>query len=247
MTGAQLQVKHPLPAAAAIDFHTCRGPDHWTWAAAIAISAALRRGLQAQARARLLLSGGHSPTPVLQALSRAPLEWDRIDVALVDERWLLPEDPDSNAYLVREHLLRHYAAAAHFQPMTGADCSIEGAVKAANLHACQPATVVVLGMGADGHTASLFPGMRGLDAALSSQDDYVATDATGCAGAGPWPRRISLTPAGLASAHARLLLIRGAEKRATFERALAGDDAHEFPVRIAFTSPGARLQVYWSP
>jgi 6-phosphogluconolactonase len=226
-------------------FHDCQDDDAWTWTAAVAISSALRRELEQQPRARLLLSGGTTPAPVLRALSKAPLEWSRVDVGLVDERWLLPSDTDSNAYLVSTHLLRNHAAAAHFDPLTRPGRNIEMALGAANLHAQQAPTVIVLGMGDDGHTASLFPHMPGLDAALASPLAYVAVDATGCPGAGRWPRRISLTPTGLAPAPTRLLLLRGAGKRKVFERALAGTDTREMPVRIAFTTPGAALDVYW--
>ena len=230
-----------------VSLHEFRNDDQWSWAAAVAIAAALRRDLMAQPRARLLLSGGTTPAPVFRALSQAPLEWERVDVALVDERWLRPDDPDSNAHLVREHLLRGHAAGARFEPLTRPGRSIEEAVADANLHARQGAGTVVLGMGDDGHTASLFPRMRGLDDALDSRNAYVAVDATGCPGAGPWTRRISLTPAGLVPAHTRLLLLRGAGKRARFEEALAGNDQREMPVRLAFLTPGAALQVYWAP
>jgi 6-phosphogluconolactonase len=233
-------------------FHACRNDDAWTWASAVAITAALRRELQARdgepaPRARLLLSGGTTPAPVFRALSQAPLDWQRVDIGLVDERWLLPSDLDSNAYLVHTHLLRNKAAAAHFEPLTRPGRGIEAAVAAANLHARQSPGVIVLGMGGDGHTASLFPGMQGLDAALNSPDSYVPVDASGCPGAGPWPRRISLTPAGLAPANSRILLLRGGDKRLVFEQALEGDDAHRMPIRIAFTTPGATLDVYWCP
>lgn len=238
-------VAEALPAS--MQFHTYRNDDQWAWAIAVAVSGALRRDLQQHARARLLLSGGTTPAPVFRALSKAPLEWQRIDVALVDERWLQPGDHDSNAWLVRENLLRNHAATARFETLTRPGRSIEEAVSAANLHARQPAGVVLLGMGDDGHTASLFPHMRGLDTALASRSDYVAVDATGCPGAGPWLRRISLTPFGLAPAHTRLLLLRGQDKREVFERALAGDDPREMPVRIAFTTPGAPLHVHWCP
>ena len=227
---------HPAPLA----LHEFRNGDQWSWAAAVAIAAALRRDLHERPRARLLLSGGSTPAPVFRALSQAPLDWERVDVALVDERWLLPEDPDSNAHLVREHLLRGHASAARFEPLTRAGRSIEAAVADANLLASQPAGIVVLGMGGDGHFASLFPRMRGLRDALDSPCAYVAVDATGCPGAGPWPRRISLTPAGLVPAHTRLLLLRGHDKREVFERALDGDDPLEMPVRVAFQAPGAR-------
>jgi 6-phosphogluconolactonase len=230
-----------------VSLHEFRNDDQWSWAAAVAIAAALRRDLVVQPRARLLLSGGTTPAPVFRALSQAPLEWARVDVGLVDERWLLPEDPDANARLVADNLLRSHAAEAHFEPLTRAGRGIGEAVADANLRALQPPGVAVLGMGDDGHTASLFPRMRGLAAALANPNPYVAVDASGCPGAGPWARRISLTPAGLAPAHTRLLLLRGAAKRARFEQALAGDDMQELPVRLAFLTPGAALQVYWAP
>src|SRR3546814_8470575 len=90
-------------------------------------------------------------------------------------------------------------------------------------------------MGDDGHTASLFPGMLGLEQALASPTAYVAVDASGCPGSGQWPRRISLTPAGLEPSRMRLLLIRGEHKRRLFERAMDGTDPLELPIRLAFT------------
>lgn len=238
---------HPAARRAPVTLHEFRNDDQWSWAAAVAVAAALRRDLEERPRARLLVSGGSTPAPVFRALSQAPLEWDRVDIGLVDERWLLPEDPDSNAHLVREHLLRGNAASAHFEPLTRPGRSIEAAVAHANLLASQPAGVVLLGMGSDGHFASLFPRMRGLRDAYESTSAYVAVDANGCPGAGPWQLRISLTPAGLAPAHTRLLLLRGEDKREVFERALEGSDPIEMPVRMAFQAPGAQLQVYWTP
>jgi 6-phosphogluconolactonase len=236
-----------LPRDPPVSLHEFRNDDQWSWAAAVSIAAALRRDLMAQPRARLLVSGGKTPAPVFRALSQAPLEWNRVDIALVDERWLQPDDPDSNARLVREHLLRSHAAAARFEPLTRPGLGIGEAVASANLHAHHSPGVVVLGIGDDGHTASLFPGMRGLSEALASRNAYVAVDATGCPGAGPWTRRISLTPAGLAPAHTRLLMLRGTAKRGHFVQALAGDDVRAMPVRISFLTPGAALQVYWAP
>lgn len=230
-----------------VRMHSYESLTQWIWGSAVAISSVLARDLQDKPRARLLLSGGSTPAPVYEALSKAPLAWDRIDVALVDERWLLPDDPDSNSRLIRESLLRNNAASARFENITRPGRSIEEAVNAANLHAQAAPGVVALGMGEDGHTASLFPGMQNLEAALSSPLPYVAVDATGCPGAGKFPRRISLTPTGLAPAHTRLLLIRGESKRRLFERVLDGDDPYEYPARIAFLTPGATLHVHWCP
>ena len=230
-----------------VEFQSFQDSTQWAWAAAVSLSSALRRSLETEPRTRLLLSGGRTPGPAYAALARAPLPWDRVDVALVDERWLLPDDPDANARLVRESLLADRAAAARFESITCPGRSVEEAVTVANMHAAHAAGIVVLGMGDDGHVASLFPGMIGLADALESPRPYVAVDATGCPGAGPWTRRVSLTPAGLAPAHTRLLLIRGARKREVLDQVLAGDDPMEFPVRIAFTTPGVPLRILWCP
>jgi 6-phosphogluconolactonase len=235
------------PAEQRVHFHAHADVDAWTDTSATAITYALGETLRERERARLLLSGGGTPEPVYRALSQADLDWPRIDVGLVDERWLQPDDPDSNTRLVRETLLQGRAAAAHFQALTRTGLGIEEAVRVANLHAHQAADVVVLGMGPDGHTASLFPHMRRLDEALAAPQAYVAVDATGCPGAGRFARRISLTPAGLAPSHARFLLIRGEAKRALFERAMQSGNLRDLPIRLAFTTPGASLQVHWAP
>ncbi|MDQ3617933.1 MAG: 6-phosphogluconolactonase [Pseudomonadota bacterium] len=208
----------------------------------------MRRDLQHRPRARLLLSGGGTPGPVYRALSIAPLEWDRIDVALVDERWLLPDDPDSNARLVRTHLLKHHAVAARLETMTQPGRRIEDVVASANAHAQQATSVAVLGMGEDGHTASMFPNMHELDRVLASRQPYVAVDASGCPGARQWHRRISLTPAGLARVPCRLLLLQGWHKREVFERAVDSGDVRRWPVLAALDDAHASpLQVHWYP
>lgn len=235
----------PSPARARFNSH--RDVDTWVWSCAVALAAILRRDLATHARARLLLSGGTTPAPVYRALSKAPLDWSRVDVALVDERWLQPDDPDSNALLVRETLLQNHAAAAHFEPLTRIGRTLEESVATANVLAHQSASVAVLGMGADGHTASLFPGSRDLPRALVSPRDYIVLDATGCPGAGAWPLRITLTPTGLSKARARMLLIRGESKRQVLDRALENNDAIRMPVRVAFSAPGAPLQIHWCP
>lgn len=237
----------PLETAQLV-WHGFSDLDTWRWASAVAIAAELRRDLQHRARGRLLLSGGAIVRPVYRALSKAPLEWDRIDVALVDERWLMPDDPDSNAHLVRTELLTHHAARARFEAMTQPGRAIEQAVAIANAHGRQPASIAVLAMGDDGHVASLFPHMPRLPLALASTQPYLSVDATGCAGAQRWLRRISLTPAGLRMSNSRLLLIRGANQRAVLEQARASGDVARWPVLAALDGHHERpLHVYWCP
>ena len=232
-------------AAATFAFHAWPDAEAWTHACTAAIVDALHARLRERPRAKLLLSGGGTPGPVYAALAGADLDWMRIDVCLVDDRWVPADDPGSNARLLRETLLRGDAAIA-FHPLVDIAAGLEASVQAASDAAArQPADVVVLGMGDDGHTASLFPGMRDLDAALRARAAYIAVDASGCPVAGRLTTRISLTPAGLAPAHTRLLLLRGADKRAVFERAAAGDDPAAMPIRIAL-APDAPLQVHWT-
>ncbi len=151
---------------------------------------------------------------------------------------------------MRKHHLADKASVARFIPLKfEADTPSVGARLASRALAALdcPFDVVILGMGEDGHTASLFPRMQNLDQALAAAAAYVPVDATGCPVAGKFLRRISLTPAGLAPAHTRLLLIRGESKRRLLERVLDGDDALEYPVRIGFTTPGADLHIHWCP
>jgi len=221
----------------------------WVKAAAQAIAGGLSQTLQHNGTACLLLSGGGTPAPVYTELAYQSLDWNGVEVGLVDERFLPEGDANRNDGLIRRTLLREMpitnaAAEAAFTALIAPGDTLESAVDAAN-QTRQAASVVVLGMGDDGHTASLFPGMRNLDAALSAKTPYVAVDATGCPGSQTWPLRISLTPAGLAAATTRILLIRGEGKRTLFERALAGDDVQEYPVRTAWITPGAVLDVYW--
>lgn len=218
------------------------------WASAIAgaTADALRADLAMGDGARLLLSGGTTPAPVYRALTLHGLDWGRVRAALVDERWLPPGDADSNAELVRATLLDGPAALARFEPLLMPDRDLDETVRAAN-RMSRPSSVALLGMGPDGHTASLFPHAPSLPQALSAREDYISFDASGCAGAGAWPLRISITPAGLAKARHRLLLVRGEPKRRLLQRAIAGSDVLELPVRALFSLPGQPLHIHWCP
>ena len=218
----------------------------WVHAAAADIAHCLEAELAARGRARILLSGGTTPAPVYAQLAIAALDGPRITVGLVDERWLSPQDSASNARLVRESLLDR-ADVGRFEPLVREGLTLAESVHAANVEAehAQEACVAVLGMGNDGHTASLFPGSADLDRALASPLPYAALDASGCPVAGDWPLRITLTPAGLARTRHRLLLLRGETKREVFLRALQGDDVRELPIRAALGIGLEPVRVHW--
>ncbi len=231
-----------------VQWHESASASAWIDGAVHAINTALDASLQRYDRAMLLLSGGSTPAPVLRALASVDVDWPRVVVSLVDERDVPADDAASNAHLVRETLLHDRAAAATFWPLREGAPTLDDAVASANRRwreARLPTAAVVLGMGDDAHTASLFPGARGLPVALAADGPYVKFDARDRVGAGAWPWRITLTPYAWQAADARLLLLRGAGKRAVFERALAGADVFAAPVLAAVDVDGPPLQVHW--
>ena len=134
-----------------------------------------------------------------------------------------------------------------FEPLVRPGLSLAESVHAANLEATHApdACMAVLGMGEDGHTASLFPGAQQLPQVLASERPYAALDASGCPVAGDWPQRITLTPAGLAHARQHLLLLRGQSKRQVLVRALEGEDVLQMPIRVVIGRGNPPLRVHW--
>ncbi len=218
----------------------------WTEGVAREMAGLLGEEITRHGRARMLLSGGTTPAPVYETLAEHPLEWARVEVGLADERWLSPQDRDSNAHLVR-HSFLNLTEGAHFDPLVRVGKPLAECVHDANVQAqhSQPPCLVVLGMGNDGHTASLFPGSRDLERALQSNKPYAALDASGCPVAKDWHLRITLTPHGLSTIGTRLLLLRGKQKLEVLEAALASNDVHAYPVLAALNAPGSPLRVHW--
>ena len=182
--------------------------------------------------------GGTTPGPIFDNLCNVRLDWDRVNILLTDERWV-PEDSDrSNTRLLRQRLFQERAASAQYLPLYAPAEAPEGQLEqlAQAIDPHLPISVMLLGMGADMHTASIFPGADRLEEALSGADTLVAMRAPGA----PEPR-ITLSARVLKGAINRHLVIIGSEKRAALERAQRLDP-HEAPV--AAILPGTT--VHWT-
>jgi len=206
-------------------------------AAAWAIGRQLAEGIATRGRAGLVATGGRSPGPVYDRLREAAkLDWTRVVVTVSDERCVAADDAASNARLVRERLLRGLAARAHFLPLWPEP-------DPAALSALMPFDAVMLGMGEDGHVASLIPGDPNLAAAMEPASERLTVPVAEGLGDPPLPR-VSLTLAALLSARAIFLLIAGEAKREVIARAKGGAD---LPVRALIAQARVPVRVLWSP
>lgn len=212
-------------------------------ALAARLAADLRADLAVQPHSSLAVSGGSTPRQMFQRLSAAELDWARVVITLVDERWVDPTDPDSNEALVRACLLQERAAAASFVGLKtpGDDCAaamteVENTV--ASLP--RPFAAVVLGMGGDGHTASWFPQAGNLQLLLDPANParVAATDPV----TAPHPRMTLTLAAVLDSRHIHLH-ITGADKRTVLEAATA----RGYPVASVLAQTQTPLTIWWAP
>jgi 6-phosphogluconolactonase len=191
------------------------------------IAGQLGEALRGEGRASLCVPGGTTPGPVFDMLSAVDLDWSKVAVFLNDERWVGEDSPRSNTRLLRQRLLVGKAAGATLVPLYAPTETPEESLDdlAEGLRAHLPISVLLLGMGADMHTASLFPGADLLDRALA--EDAPILLPMRAEGAGE--PRITLTAPVLRDAMHTHILITGAEKRRALERA-EGLPASEAPV-----------------
>jgi len=195
------------------------------------LSSELADALRRNDSATLSIPGGSTPGPVFDVLCEQELDWARVTVVLNDERWVPEDNPRSNTRLLRERLLVSKASAATLIPFYSASNTPEEALDALSdgLRPHLPISVLLLGMGADMHTASLFPGADNLAAALDDQAPPLMVMRAEAAG----EPRVTLTAPVLRGAMSSHVLITGREKREALERASLLD-AMQAPIRTVF-------------
>ncbi|MGA9575121.1 MAG: 6-phosphogluconolactonase [Lysobacterales bacterium] len=198
-----------------------------------------------RAEASLVVSGGTTPGPCFDLLSGEPLDWSRVTVMPSDERWVPATDAASNERLIRTRLLKGPAAAGKMLPFfrEGLDASQAPSVIEAELaRLSREFSAVLLGMGEDGHFASLFPDFDGLQDALDPQSGTTCTLVR--TASSPYTR-ISLTlPVLLKSVHIALLIF-GESKRSVFETAMSGSST--YPITALLRETRTPLTVIWAP
>ncbi|ETN91682.1 6-phosphogluconolactonase [Gammaproteobacteria bacterium MOLA455] len=209
------------------------------------VSDLLNSAIATEGKASLVVSGGRTPVGFFHLLSQCQLDWSKVTVALADERWVNADHAASNEKLVRENLLINEAHKAQYLALkTDAEHALDGEAECQRrLNAMGRFTVVILGMGDDGHTASLFPGSealaRGLD--MHSGADCIAVTPLDAP-----HQRMSMTLPRLLNTESLVIHISGASKQEVLTQASAGDDVMELPIRAILQQQHTPVSIYWA-
>lgn len=208
------------------------------------ISAILNDAIEQKGQASIGVSGGSTPLNLFEHLSKTHLDWEKVSVFPIDERFLEDEHRDQNGTLIRNHFLKSNAKAAKFFPLVydTNDYHQNLTVAESKLSAIQaPYDVIVLGMGLDGHTASLFPEIDNLSAGLDANNQQLLINTQ--PKNAPY-KRISMTKAAIFKSNHLFLHMYGEEKKLLFDKATIVNDPYQFPI-LAFASH-SNFKIYWT-
>jgi len=215
-------------------------------------SGILQTSVKNQGHSTFVVSGGNSPMPLYDRLSKVSLPWNKISIALADERWVGVDHEASNEKNIRASLLQHHAASAPFLGMKNTSLTPQQGLSACEeqyRQLPQPIALSVLGLGSDGHTASLFPFSAGIDTALDVDDEHLcaAIDALESDVTGRFTARMTMSLRALLSSRHIYLLIMGEDKRKTLQRAMSSGDQISMPIRAVLQQQSVPVSVYWAP
>ncbi|GGP23188.1 6-phosphogluconolactonase [Silvimonas iriomotensis] len=229
-----------------LQWHEFASKDELDQGLAADIAKALNAAIAARGKASLAVSGGRTPAGMFKALSESAVDFSKVWITLVDERWVPVDHADSNERTVRQNLLQGNAAAAHFvSPVSSAATPHEGQAEIEARFAALPAPfdVLILGMGDDGHTASLFPDAAELEAACASTDLVAAVTPP----VAPH-KRITLTLPTIAKAREVIVHITGEGKKTLLQTALTQDKpvTAQYPIRRVLDAVTGQKLVYWT-
>ena len=205
----------------------------------------LSMAIEQHGSASLVVSGGRTPKGFFHLLSQEFLDWSKVTVTLADERWVDADHKDSNEKLVQENLLINEACVARFVALKNSATSAQVGETSIDqdLSAIGRFTLVILGMGDDGHTASLFPGSEVLNIGLDMESGRQ------CLAVQPLDaphERMSMTLPRLLDSEQIIVHISGENKGKVLAMADAGDDRFELPIRAVLQQTITPVSVYWA-
>ncbi|MBB3540189.1 MULTISPECIES: 6-phosphogluconolactonase [unclassified Rhizobium] len=211
------------------------------------VAASLSAAIDERGAATFAVSGGSTPKRFFQELSARDLNWAKVTITLVDERFVPADNPRSNHLLVAENLLQNKAKEANFLPLYQAAASVEDAAKLATKATetiGNPFDVAILGMGGDGHTASFFPDGSNLNAALDPKTPrgIITMEAEGAG-----EPRLTFTFSSLQDAKLLVLHIEGESKKDVLAKAEGAGDEAEMPIRAILRRAASPVEIYWAP
>lgn len=205
----------------------------------------LQTAIDKNGKASLIVSGGSTPKPLFKKLSKEVFTWEKVTVGLCDERWVNTSDTDSNEHFVKEYLLKYEAKKAKFIGMYKDEMSIFNAQSVCSQkmeEGLYPFDIILLGMGSDGHTASLFPKN------IKLKEAYDLDNISLCIAIEPSTAphmRMSLTLSAILSASHVYLHFEGEEKRSVYDKAIKGTDNYEMPIRSVLNQEQKEIEVFY--
>jgi len=229
-----------------INFHSFKNSDSLVKVLSKNIAKNLQHAIDKRGSASLIVSGGSTPKPLFKKLREIDIEWEKVTVGLCDERWVKSDHKDSNELFVKTYLLQDRAKKAKFVGLFIDGKSAKQAEEECSMivrEKLQPIDILILGMGSDGHTASLFPNNPKLKEGFDLENEKC------CISIKPEfapHMRMSLTRSAILSAKHLYLHFESEEKLKVYQKALKTDDIDSFPIGSILHQDKKDIEVYYA-